>query len=100
MVTESQMLSKIRVSTYIRQNIPHNRHQTLPTWKRRKTTCGIDYCHVYQSSDISMHQPALSMYSALDAEEFPRRDGFATHNRRRIHEGYDEILQPIDNDRS
>ena len=30
------------------------------------------------------------MYSALGAEEFLRRDEFATHNERQTHEGYDE----------
>jgi len=37
------------------------------------------------------------LYSALGAEEFPRRDNFATRNERQTHEGYDEILQPIVN---
>ena len=29
------------------------------------------------------------MYSVLGAEEFPRRDNFATRNERQMHEGYD-----------
>jgi len=58
--------------------------------------------HIHQHHH-SQHQRALTTYSALGAEEFPRRDEFATRNerhKRQTHEGYDEILQPIDNDRS
>ena len=49
---------------------------------------------------ITIDSISVTMYSALGAEEFPRRDNFATCNERQTYEGYDKILPPIDNDSS
>jgi len=103
LVTEFRMLSKILISTYVRQNyqrLPHNRCETLPTCKRRKTTGGIDYCRVFNPQTSACINERFPCTQRSTQKNFRAATGSRLKTDVEYTKDMMKIFQPFNNDRS